>query len=133
MSSPERLRQQGVRMEQCPEAVGYHWHAAFHPSNLPHLIEQERQRGRNGVRFFRKHPTLNVRLMVQLSPFHEALWALLTLGGSLNETTLRPAVDALVRAGRPGLAAALLSPVLNWHTVRAAQGEVRGMKELGLW
>eukprot|EP00850_Spirogloea_muscicola_P012742 SM000083S22789 [mRNA] locus=s83:450680:453198:- [translate_table: standard] len=121
-----RLKKQGARIQPCPAAVGYHWHPAFSVDQLPKLIEQERQRGRNGLRFYRKHPTLDVRLMIQMTPLHEGLWALLTLGGLLNEESLRPTLDALVQAGRPGLAAALLSPVLNWHTVQALKAELRG-------
>eukprot|EP00850_Spirogloea_muscicola_P018218 SM000164S02280 [mRNA] locus=s164:316606:319090:- [translate_table: standard] len=120
-----RLKKQGARIQPCPAAVGYHWHPAFSVDQLPKLIEQERQRGRNGLRFYRKHPTLDVRLMIQMTPLHEGLWALLTLGGLLNEESLRPTLDALVQAGRPGLAAALLSPVLNWHTVQALKAELR--------
>jgi hypothetical protein len=91
-------------------------------------VLQERQRGRNGVRFFRKHPKLGVRLMTQMTPFHEGLWFFLTFGGLLNEKLLEPILDRLVAAGKPGLAAALLSPILNWHTVQAAKEEVKKLK-----
>eukprot|EP00899_Mesostigma_viride_P015599 jgi/Mesvir1/2403/Mv22145-RA.1 len=121
----ERLRQQGATIVQCRAAVGYHYHPAFSLDQLPALIEQERQRGRNGVRFFQKHPSLNVRLMIQMTPFHYGLWALLTLWGLINEDLLRPLLQAAVAAGRPGLAAGLLSPILNWHCVQAVYEEAR--------
>ncbi|KAK3241188.1 hypothetical protein CYMTET_49024 [Cymbomonas tetramitiformis] len=88
----ERLRQQGTRIVQCPTAAGYHYHPAFTVDQIPALISQERQRGRNGARFFLKHPNLGVRLMVQLTPLHYGLWFLLTLGGLLNEDVWRPLV-----------------------------------------
>eukprot|EP00898_Chlorokybus_atmophyticus_P000859 jgi/Chlat1/1774/Chrsp134S02113 len=85
--------------------------------------KREQQRGRNGVRFFRKHPTLNVRLMIQMTPFHHGLWALLTLFGLINERTLAPVLRTLCNAGKPGIALGLLSPVLNWHCVQAVREE----------
>lgn len=83
------------------------------------------------MRFFLKHPKLNVRLMTQLTPVHEGLWFLLTLGGLVTEKTLKPILHILVSANKPGLAAALLSPTLNWHTVQAAKEEVNNLKRRG--
>lgn len=87
------------------------------------VFVQERQRGVNGVRFYEKHPNLGVRLMIQMTPVHEGLWFLLTLGGLLNERTLEPLLRWLVQSGQPGIALAILSPVLNWHTVQAVKSE----------
>lgn len=120
----ERLRQLGVRMVRCPSAVGYHWHPPLKPQDVPFLVEQERQRGRGGARFYRKHPHLRVRLMVQLTPFHWALWFLLTWGGRWNEDVLEPWVHKLCDSGRPRAASFLLSPILNWHCVMAARQEL---------
>ncbi|KAJ7296046.1 hypothetical protein O6H91_Y147400 [Diphasiastrum complanatum] len=120
-----RLRQGGSRRKLAPDAVGYHWHPSFTCEQLPRLIEQEKQRGRNGVRFYCKHPRLNVRLMTQLTPFHEGLWFLLTFGGLLNERTMEPLLQFLVAAGRPRLASALISPILNWNTVQASKEELK--------
>ncbi|GAQ85736.1 hypothetical protein KFL_002510130 [Klebsormidium nitens] len=126
----ERLRKQGARIVQCPEAVGYHWHPPFSLEQLPKLLDQERQRGINGVRFYEKHPNLGVRLMIQMTPFHEGLWFLLTFGGLLNERTLEPLLRWLVRSGQPGIALAMLSPVLNWYTVQAVKSERERRKGL---
>ena len=67
---------------------------------------------------------MNVRLMVQLTPFHDLLWTSLTLGGRLNETTLKPLLELLVERGQWQLAMGLLSPSLNWHTIQAAKDEM---------
>eukprot|EP00240_Pyramimonas_obovata_P002085 CAMPEP_0118950294 /NCGR_PEP_ID=MMETSP1169-20130426/51118_1 /TAXON_ID=36882 /ORGANISM="Pyramimonas obovata, Strain CCMP722" /LENGTH=439 /DNA_ID=CAMNT_0006897103 /DNA_START=1 /DNA_END=1316 /DNA_ORIENTATION=+ len=108
----ERLKNRGVEIVQCPEAVGYHYHPQFTLDQVPSLIRQEQQRGRNGVRFFQKHPSLGVRLMVQMTPLHFGLWWLLTLGGLINERVLAPVLKALVDSGRPRAALGLLSPIL---------------------
>lgn len=126
-----RLKQVGARIKHVPLAVGYHWHPAFSMDQIPKLVDQERQRGRNGVRFFLKHPSLDVRLMTQLTLFHEGIWFLLTLGGLLTEKNLRPILGMLVAVGRPGLAAGLLSPTLNWHTVQASKEEMKRLKQQG--
>lgn len=83
------------------------------------------------MQFFLKHPSLNVRLMTQLTPLHEGIWFLLTLGGLVTEKTLSPILHQLVVAGHPGLAAALLSPTLNWHTVQATKEEVKRLNKQG--
>ncbi|KAL3679580.1 hypothetical protein R1sor_022536 [Riccia sorocarpa] len=123
-----RLKQLGSRIKHAPDAIGYHWHPAFSVDQLPKLIEQEKQRGRNGFRFYQKHPTLYVRLMIQMTPFHELLWFVLTLGGLLNERTLEPLLRQLEMKDMNQIAAALVSPVLNWHTVQAVKEESKKLK-----
>ncbi|KAL2609945.1 hypothetical protein R1flu_028518 [Riccia fluitans] len=123
-----RLKHMGARIKHAPDAVGYHWHPAFSVDQLPRLIEQEKQRGRNGVRFYQKHPTLYVRLMIQMTPFHELLWFVLTLGGLLNEKTLEPLLRQLEMKDMNQIAAGLVSPVLNWHTVQAVKKESKKLK-----
>lgn len=123
-----RLRQGGARIKHAPTAVGYHWHPSFNYDQLPMRIEQEKQRGRNGVRFYHKHPYFNVRLMIQMTPIHQILWFLLTLGGLLNEKTLAPLIKTLVGWGQPQLAEALISPILNWYTVQATSEEIRKLR-----
>ncbi|MEO1593459.1 MAG: glycosyltransferase, partial [Cyanobacteria bacterium J06632_22] len=55
-----RLKNNGLVMVKCPEAVGYHWHPPFSLDDLPRLIDVEKQRARMGVVFYKKHPTLDV-------------------------------------------------------------------------
>jgi len=117
----ERLRQRGARIVQCPQAVGFHYHPAFTLEQLPARLDQEAQRGRNAVKFFRLHPNLNVRLMCQLTWFHQGLWQLLTLFGLVNEHSLRPVLKYLVAHGKAEVAEALLSPVYNSHYMRAME------------
>lgn len=49
-----RLKKLGLKLIKCPEAVGYHWHPAFNLDQIPQLIEQEIQRGKNGGSFLSK-------------------------------------------------------------------------------
>jgi glycosyltransferase involved in cell wall biosynthesis len=84
-----RLKKLGLKLIKCPEAVGYHWHPAFALDQIPRMIEQEIQRGRMGVLFYEKHPTWDVRMMIQMTWLHRLLWGVLSLGGRLNEQPMR--------------------------------------------
>jgi GT2 family glycosyltransferase len=64
-----RLQKAGVSIEYAPEAVNYHWHP------VPFDQQQGRMElaGRSTVRFFRKHPTFDVRLRLGMTPLSLAL------------------------------------------------------------
>ena len=121
----ERLRQMGVQLVRCPEAVGYHWHPAFRLDQIPDLIRVERERARMGLVFYRKHPSRRVRMIIQFTWMHRVLWSLLTLGGVLNERSLRPVLAWLIRRGQPSLALELLRLPLNRIGVETLYREAR--------
>ncbi len=114
----ERLRKMGVKLVKCPKAVGYHWHPALTLTQIPDLIRVERERAKMGLVFFRKHPTLRVRLIIQFTWVHFFLWEILTIRGILNERSLRPLLAFLIRNGYSGLAMELLRIPLNRIGVR---------------
>jgi glycosyltransferase involved in cell wall biosynthesis len=121
----ERLRRLGVELVRCPAAVGYHWHPALSLEQLPDLVRIEQERARMGLVFYRKHPTRRVRFIIQFTWWHRLLWELLTLGGLLNERTLRPLLAWLIRRRRNALAMELLRLPLNRLGVRALFREAR--------
>lgn len=121
----ERLRRLGVQLVRCPEAVGYHWHPALTLEQIPDLIRVERERARMGLVFYRKHPTRRVRFIIQFTPLHLLLWELLTLGGLLNERSLRPLLAWLLRHGHARVAMELLRLPLNRFGVRSLYAEAR--------
>ena len=121
----ERLRRMGVQLIKCPAAVGYHWHPALTLDQIPRLIEVEGERARMGLVFCRKHPTRRVRFIIQFTWLHRLLWELLTLGGLINEHSLRPLLRWLIRHGYPGTAMELLRLPLNRIGVRALFQEAR--------
>ncbi len=120
-----RLKKLGLRLIKCPEAVGYHWHPPFTLRQIPSLIQKEYERGRMGVVFYRKHPSWDVRLMIQMTPLHRVLWGLLSLGGRLNERTLAPLLQYLLDRGKPQLALELARIFLNWYNVRGVYAAYR--------
>lgn len=121
----ERLRRMGVVLVRCPDAVGYHWHPPLSLDQVPRLIAVEGERAKMGLVFFRKHPTRRVRFIIQFTVLHRLLWELLTVGGLLNERSLRPLLAWLIRQGKPGLAMELLRLPLNRIGVRALYAEAR--------
>ncbi len=123
-----RLKKLGLKLIKCPQAVGYHWHPAFSLDQIPKLIDQEIQRGRMGVLFYQKHPTWEVRMMIQMTWLHRLLWGLLSVGGRLNERTLAPLLQWLIDQGKPQLALEVARVFLNWYNVQAvyAAAQERG-------
>jgi glycosyltransferase involved in cell wall biosynthesis len=123
-----RLKQLGLSLIKCPDAVGYHWHPPFNLTQMPQLIEKEIQRGRMGVLFYQKHPTWDVRMMIQMTWLHRLLWGVLSVGGLLNERTMAPLLQWLIDRQRPQLALELSRIFLNWYNVQgvyAAYEELR--------
>lgn len=120
-----RLKNLGLKLIKCPQAVGYHWHPAFSLDQIPRLIDQEIQRGRMGVLFYQKHPTWEVKMMIQMTWIHRGLWGLLSLGGRLNERTLAPLLQWLIDRGKPGLALEVARVFLNWYNVQGVYGAYR--------
>ncbi len=122
-----RLKKMGLRLIPCPQAVGYHWKPPFSLEQIPRLIEVEHQRARMGVVFYQKHPTWEVRLMIQMTWLHWLLWGILSLGGLLNERTMAPLLSWLIAHNRPLLALELARIFLNWYNVKAVHRAYREM------
>lgn len=114
-----RLKKLDLQLIKCPAAVGYHWHPPFALEQIPHLIEKEIQRGRMGVLFYQKHPSWEVKMMIQMTWIHRLLWGILSLGGRLNERTLAPLLQTLINQGKPQLALEIARIFLNWYNVKA--------------
>jgi glycosyltransferase involved in cell wall biosynthesis len=120
-----RLKNLGLKLIKCPDAAGYHWHPAFTIEQLPRLVDVEAQRGRMGVVFYKKHPTWTVRLMIQMTWLHVILWGVLSLGGLLNERSLRPLLKWLIDKGKPQLALEIARIFLNWYNVKGVYAAYR--------
>ncbi|WP_026787094.1 glycosyltransferase family 2 protein [Planktothrix rubescens] len=114
-----RLKKLGLKLIKCPDAVGYHWHPAFSLEQLPKLIDREIQRGRMGVLFYQKHPSFEVKMMIQMTILHKILWGLLSLGGRLNERTMAGFLQYLISQGKSQLALEIARIFLNWYNVKA--------------
>ena len=124
-----RLKKLNLKLIKCPKAVGYHWHPPFNLEQIPQLIDREIQRGRMGVIFYQKHPTWNVKMMIQMTILHRILWGILSFGGLLNEKTMKPLLKWSIDLGKPQLALEIARIFLNWYNVNsvyAAYEELNG-------
>ncbi|MEL6911705.1 MAG: glycosyltransferase family 2 protein [Cyanobacteria bacterium J06555_3] len=113
-----RLKKLDLKLIKCPQAVGYHWHPAFNLEQIPQMIEREIERGKMGVVFYEKHPTFDVKMMIQMTLLHRILWGILSVGGTLNERTLQPVLKWLINRGKPQLAEQVARIFLNWYNVQ---------------
>jgi glycosyltransferase involved in cell wall biosynthesis len=113
-----RLKAIGVGMVRTRAARGFHWHPAFSLGDVPGMKRIEEERGRMAAYFFEKHPTLDVRLMIQLTALHHALNWLVTLGGRLDEAKAEPLMGWLIARGRPALAQQVAILMLNQYNLR---------------
>ena len=128
-----RLKKLGLKLIKCPAAVGYHWHPPFSLEQLPGMIDREIQRGRMGVLFYQKHPSWEVRMMIQMTFLHQILWGILSFGGMLNERTMAPFLQWLIDRGKPQLALEIARIFLNWYNVKAvyaAGGELSAQTKI---
>ncbi len=124
-----RLKQLGLKLIKCPAAVGYHWHPPFALNQIPRMIDREIQRGRMGVLFYQKHPTWDVRMMIQMTWLHRLLWGILSLGGRLNERTMAPFLQWLIDQGKPQLALEIARIFLNWYNVQGVYAAYAEMQQ----
>jgi glycosyltransferase involved in cell wall biosynthesis len=124
-----RLKKIGLKLIKCPNAVGYHWHPPFNLEQIPKLIDKEIQRGRMGVLFYQKHPTWEVRMMIQMTWLHRLLWGILSLGGNLNERTMKPLLQWLIDRDKPQLALEIARIFLNWYNVRGVYAAYESTNE----
>ena len=126
----ERLRKMGVELIKCPQAVGYHWHPALSLDKIPSLIRVEKERAKMGLVFYKKHQNLRVRFIIQFTFIHRILWETLTIGGLINEKTLRPLMAFLIRKGHASFAMELLRLPLNLIWVREIfrEAEILGLR-----
>ncbi|NEP85233.1 MAG: glycosyltransferase, partial [Okeania sp. SIO3B3] len=123
-----RLKKLGLKLIKCPDAVGYHWHPPFSLEQLPGMIEREIQRGKMGVLFYQKHPTWEVKMMIQMTWLHKLLWGVLSLGGRLNEKTMAVFLQWLIDRGKSQLALEISRIFLNWYNVQAVYAAYRNIE-----
>ncbi len=108
-----RLRALGLRRVFCREAALYHYQPEVTPGSLAAMLAKEDERARTALRFYKKYPTIETRLALQLTPFHRSLNAAQRLFGLINSDNVETWVAWARRWGLPGLERLLLAGVLN--------------------
>jgi GT2 family glycosyltransferase len=118
-----RLRAAGIRRVFCRRAVAFHLQPVLHGGAMDALFAKEESRARSAMYFYRKHPTLETRLLIQATPVHRVLYWLLAGAGGLHRGNLPQVMDRLRRAGLGALAPLAARSVLNRHYLGALTQE----------
>jgi glycosyltransferase involved in cell wall biosynthesis len=110
-----RLRRNGIRRVFCRQAPAFHLQPPVRARDLDALFAKEEARARSAVYFYRKHPTLETRLLIQATTLHWFLYWLMAGAGALHRGNL-PVVVRRLEAGRLAFLAPLAArSVLNRH------------------
>jgi GT2 family glycosyltransferase len=119
-----RLKRAGVRRVFCPQAVAFHVQPPTQWADVGSLARKEDARARSAAYFYRKVPTLETRLLIQLTPVHRLVYWLLSCGGWLDSTRAAALAGRLKRRGWSSLAFAVLRSGLNQHYLRTLRREL---------
>jgi GT2 family glycosyltransferase len=98
-----RLRRLGLEAVPVPEAKGWHYKASLKLSQLPGLVERERQRARTAIIYYHKHPELKVRLSTEIVPFIFYLDKLFSIGKWPERPSTQTMLERLETKGRHGI------------------------------
>ena len=109
----ERLKRMGTKLIKCPQAVGFHWHPEFTCKQIKSLIQKEKERAKMALLFYKKHPNLRVRFIIQYTFLHKLLWQILCLGGLASVENIMPLLRFLVNSGNNRFALEILRIPLN--------------------
>ncbi|HXX40080.1 MAG TPA: glycosyltransferase [bacterium] len=108
-----RLRSLGLRRVFRRDAALYHYRPEVSPGTLDAMLVKEEERARTARVFYAKHPTLEARFAVQLTPLHLLLNLLQRGFGLVHARNVESLVERTRRWGIPAVGRVLLSGVLN--------------------
>jgi GT2 family glycosyltransferase len=108
-----RLKRLGIRRVFCPQAVAFHLQQPVTETNMPYLLRKEEERAKSAVYFYRKHPTPEVRLLIQATPVHRFLYWIQSGCGALQRENVQPLAGWLQARGLTGLTDFAVRGVLN--------------------
>jgi len=108
-----RLRRLGLRRVFRRDATLYHYRPEISPGTLGEMLAKEEERARTARIFYAKHPTLEARFAVQLTPLHLFLNTVQRGFGLVRADNVEALVEQTRRRGIPALGRVLLSGILN--------------------
>ncbi len=91
------------------------WHLTIPPNlkNLSYLFEKERERARSAIYFYKKHPILEVKMMIQFGKVYEIGNFIQRIFGLINERNVERFWRWAEKRGYNTLSTIILSGVLN--------------------
>src|SRR5207302_1050400 len=100
-------------------------------ASIQNLLRKEDERAKSAVYFYRKHPTAEVRLLIQATSVHRLLYSIQSGFGLLTPTNVEHIAARLRRSGRNGLADLVMRGVLNRHYVQRLDDELAQSRHRG--
>jgi GT2 family glycosyltransferase len=117
-----RLKRLGIKRVFCRQAVAFHVDANQDRSDIMgDLLAKEAARAASAAYFYRKHPTMDVRLLIQATRLHRVLYWLQTGFGRITPNNVGQIDGRLRRTGRSGLARIVVRGVLNRAYLQALE------------
>ena len=108
-----RLRALGLRRAYRRDAAIYHYQPEVTAAGFAAMLEKEAAKAQTAHYFYAKHPTLEVRLALSMTPFHRWLNAVQRGFGAIHAGNALAWEARARRRGFPGLGRMLLAGVLN--------------------
>ena len=108
-----RLKKMGVKLVKSEKVMV--WHLSVPPdlTNLPYLLNKERERARSAIYFYKKHPTLEVKMMIQMGRIYKIGNFIQRFFGLINEKNIEKWFNFAEKKGYHTLSQIFLSGVLN--------------------
>jgi len=108
-----RLKKLGVKLVKSDKVLVWHLQVPPDFHNLSYLLNKERERARSAIYFYKKHPTPEVKMMIQLGKVYEIGNFIQRLFGLINEKNIEKWWNWAEKRGYYTLSQILLSGVLN--------------------
>lgn len=127
----------GYRLQRCGwrsrriSAVSWHFEPPLAQLDWETDLRKERERGAAAALLFQRHPSLEIRLMTQLTPLHPLLDQLPRLGGLIDDTRWRSWIQQLAPR-HPKLALALYRGLLNRYGAEATRVALAAARPAGM-
>ncbi|HTE02498.1 MAG TPA: glycosyltransferase family 2 protein, partial [bacterium] len=99
--------------------------------SIQSLLRKEDERAKSAVYFYRKHPTFEVRLLIQATPVHRLLYSIQSGFGLLTPKNVEHIAARLRRGRRTALADLAMRGVLNRHYLKRLTDELAQSRHLG--
>lgn len=108
-----RLKKKGIKLVKSEKISVWHLKVSPDFKNLSYLLNKEKERARSAIYFYKKHPTMEVKMMIQLGKIYEIGNLIQRLFGLINEKNVEKWWNWAEKRGYYTLSQIFLSSILN--------------------
>ncbi|MGB9857721.1 MAG: glycosyltransferase family 2 protein [Dictyoglomaceae bacterium] len=108
-----RLKKMGVKLVRSEKIIVWHLKVPPDFKNLPYLLNKERERARSAIYFYKKHSTLEVKMMIQMGKIYRFANFLQRLFGLINEKNIEKWWNFAEKRNFHTLSQIILTSILN--------------------